>query len=54
MKLTPTQRLKKILDIIETVENRAMAVDGPVNNTREEMSDKELRQIYLLAKGKKK
>lgn len=44
-------RLEEIRDIIDTVENRAMAVDGPVSNTRHEMTDKELQNIYLLAGG---
>lgn len=45
-------RLFKIRDIIEAIEQRAMAVDGPVTNTREEMTDKELIQIYKLTKIK--
>lgn len=45
--------LDGIAKIIETVENRCMAVDGPVTNTRLEMTDRELRQIWLLASGSK-
>jgi hypothetical protein len=28
-----------------------MAADGPVTNTRDEMTDEELRRIYRLAGG---
>lgn len=44
-------RLSTIRIIIEQVEARCLVVDGPVTNTRYEMSDAELRRIYLLAKG---
>jgi hypothetical protein len=44
-------RLFAIKEIIDTVENRCMAVDGPVTNTRVEMSDAELQRIYRLAGG---
>ncbi len=44
-------RLYSIKEIIDGVENRCMAVDGPVTNTRDEMSDEELRRIYRLAGG---
>lgn len=46
------KRLIDIRSIIDRVENRAMAVDGPVTNTRIEMTDDELREIYVLAGGK--
>ena len=55
--LTPEQRLAAIASIILTVENRCMAVDGPVSNTRLEMTDAELRKIWLLTqtpKGRKR
>lgn len=42
----------RIVSIIAGAENRCMAVDGPVTNTRHEMTDDELRQIYVLAGGK--
>jgi hypothetical protein len=42
-------RLLRIARIIETVDNRAMAADGPVTPTRHEMTDDEMRQIYALA-----
>lgn len=45
-------RLNEIRSIIDSVENRCMAADGDVTNTREEMTDDELRQIYVLAGGK--
>ena len=48
---TPTGRLKRIQEIIESVEQRAMAADGPVTNTRHEMSDAEMLSIYELACG---
>lgn len=50
--LTPSVRLQRIREIIEHVETRAMAADGDVTNTRHEMTDKEMRQIYELAGGK--
>lgn len=46
------KRLEMIADIIETVDNRAMACDGPVPSTMEEMSQEEMSTIYALAKGK--
>lgn len=49
---TQAVRLGRIREIIDRVENRAMAVDGPVTNTRIEMTDDELREIYVLAGGK--
>lgn len=42
----------EIVDMILTIENRAMACDGPVTNTRIEMTDEELQRIYVLAGGK--
>ncbi len=44
-------RLQAIKEIIGGVENRCMATDGPVTNTRHEMSDVELQRIYRLAGG---
>lgn len=43
-------RLNQIADIIEGVDNRCMAVDGPVSRTLKEMTDDEMRKIYKLAK----
>ncbi len=48
-KLTPTQRLKEIAQIIEGVDNRAAACDGPVTPTLIEMTQKEMSRIYRLA-----
>jgi hypothetical protein len=45
-------RLNKIAAIIEGVDGRAMAADGPVTKTRHEITDEEYRRIYFLAKGK--
>lgn len=44
-------RLSDIRNVIETVEQRCMAVDGPVTPTHEEITDAELRKIYKLAGG---
>lgn len=38
--------LDRAISIIETADNRAMAVDGPVGHVRDEMSDKEWRDLY--------
>lgn len=48
-----SRRMAQICEIIEGVEGRCMAVDGPVTPTLKEMTEKELRQIYRLAKGVK-
>ena len=45
------ERLRRIVEIIDAVENRCLASDGPVSDTREEMTDEEMRKIYRLAKG---
>ena len=47
--MTNEERLKRIAEIIERVDNRCMAVDGPVTPTLDEMSPDELREIYNLA-----
>lgn len=53
-----TARLRRAMDriaeIIEAVDNRAMAADGPVTPTLEEMTQAEMTEIYKLAKGKRK
>jgi hypothetical protein len=46
------QRLNRIAEIIEFVDHRCQAVDGPVTKTRHEITDDELREIYKLAGGK--
>ena len=50
-KLTPRQRLARIRQIIEDVDNRCMAADGPVTPTLQEMRQKEITEIYRLAAG---
>lgn len=52
-KLTELQRLFKIAEIIENVDNRCLAVDGDVTPTLQEMTQKEISQIYRLVKGRK-
>lgn len=54
--LVPTEEIERLrrieaaagdaIDIIEDVDNRAMAADGPVTPTRIEMTDEEFRQLY--------
>jgi hypothetical protein len=46
-------RLARIALIIECVEARCMAVDGPVPRTLEVMHEAELMDIYQIASGKK-
>lgn len=43
-------QLAKIRAILEGVDQRAGAVDGPVTPTNEEITLEELRQIYRLTK----
>jgi hypothetical protein len=50
-KMSKQDRLKKIAYIIESVDHRAMAADGPVSLTREEITTRELCEIYALATG---
>jgi hypothetical protein len=45
-------RLQRIAEIIEAVDNRCMAVDGPVTPTLREMTQAEISEIYRLASGK--
>ena len=45
-------RLDGIVQIIEAVDRRCTAADGPVLKTREEITDEELRAIYKLAGGR--
>lgn len=49
---TMAGRLWKIAEIIEAVDNRCMAADGPVAPTLSEMTQAEISEIYRLAKGK--
>lgn len=48
------ERLRAIKDIIDSVETRCLAADGPVTPTLKEMGEDELRKIYRLAGGKVK
>lgn len=50
--MTNKERLKRIAEIIEAVDNRCMAVDGPVTPTLQEMTQKEILEIYNLASHK--
>ena len=47
--MTYQERLKQIAEIIERVDNRCMAVDGPVTPTLQEMTQAEISEIYELA-----
>lgn len=42
-------RLKEIHGIIDVVEQRCLAADGPVTKTHNEITDEELREIYKLS-----
>lgn len=44
-------RYEAILTVIDNVETRCMAVDGPVSKTADEITDEELRTIFVLAGG---
>lgn len=44
------RRLRRIAQIIEDVDNRCLAADGPVTPTLQEMTVDEMREIYGLAK----
>lgn len=48
------RRLDEIARIIEDVDNRCLAVDGPVSKTLDEMTDQEMCEIYKLAKIEKR
>jgi hypothetical protein len=47
------RRLASIAEIIEDVDNRCMHADGPVTPTLQEMTQKEMSEIYHLATGRK-
>lgn len=47
--LDPFTALEEIADIIERVDIRASATDGPVPSTMEEMNQQEMSRIYELA-----
>lgn len=48
---TLKKAMKKIAGIIEGVDNRCMAADGPATRTLDEMTDNEMILIYQLASG---
>lgn len=48
------RRCKEIANIIEAVDDRAMAGDGPVSPTMQEMTQTEMSRIYALASGNNK
>jgi len=50
--ISQDERLNRIAQIIEGVDNRCMAVDGPVRSTLQEMTQAEISEIYALAKRK--
>lgn len=52
--MKPSERLNRIAEIIESVDNRCLAVDGLVCPTLKEMTQSEISEIYKLAKGDKK
>ena len=43
--------LQCIAEIIERVDQRCTDHEGPVGNTRQEMTDNEMREIYAIATG---
>lgn len=47
--ITRTEALNEIAGIIVAVDNRCMAADGDVTPTNEEITSKELFEIYRLA-----
>lgn len=49
--LTLERRLQRIASIIEQVDVRCMAADGPVTPTLSEMTQAEISEIYGLAAG---
>lgn len=48
----PLVRLQKIRRIIEHVDHRAQATDGPLTPTLQAMTQAEMSEIYRLAGGK--
>lgn len=42
-------RLRRIAQIIEAVDTRCMAADGPVTPTLQEMTQDDISRIYALA-----
>lgn len=48
------ERLDQIAKIIEQVDNRCMAADGPVTQTLREMTQEEIKEIYDLSQAHRK
>jgi hypothetical protein len=48
--MTGREFAQLFIETIHTVENRCMAVDGPVTPTCDEITDAELRKLYDAAK----
>ena len=44
-------RLLQIHGVIDVVEQRCLAADGPVTKTHDEITDNELRRIYKLSES---
>ena len=51
-KLSPTERLERIADILDVAEQRCLVADGPVSTIQNELTTLEIRKLYLLATGK--
>ena len=49
VRLTEKERLNRIAQILESVDCRCAAADGPVTPTRHEITDAELHSIYVLS-----
>lgn len=50
--MTMRERLEEISAIIEAVDDRCAAADGPVTPTLQEMTQAEISRIYKLARGR--
>ena len=53
-KMTDKQRLDRIAEIIEAVDQRCLAADGPVPSTMSEMTQEEMSEIYKLSTRKER
>lgn len=51
-KSNESKRFSRIREVIERVDGRALAADGPVPPTEQEVTGEEMREIYRLAGGK--
>jgi len=49
-RLSDSKRLATIAEIILRIDNRCMAVDGPVTPTSDEIMEKEISEIWALCK----